>query len=252
MRLSLIRNKVVHMETQITKVESIHISPDRTSVLRTVLENATSGKTGCEIGGPSTTGYEIYRGALSIDNVIFSNNTVWSSHTDTYQVCEGKTGRVIINDAVNISGVMSQTYDFIFASHVLEHIANPIKALKEWIRITKLGGTIILILPEKSVTFDHKRNISSFNTLLTQYNKGVGEDDISTLTEILELHDLSMDPLAGDIHSFKSRSLDNFKNRCLHHYVYSQELLKELCHYLGCKFVYTETDGNNIWFIMTS
>jgi predicted SAM-dependent methyltransferase len=237
------------MDNQITKFESIPISPDRTSVLRTVLENATSGKTGCEIGGPSTSGYEIYRGVSSIDNVIFSNNTVWSSHTDTYQVYEGKTGKVIINDAANISDIMSQTYDFIFASHVLEHIANPIRALKEWIRITKLGGTIILILPEKSVTFDHYRNVTDFSTLLQNFNNNVGEDDLSSLKEILEKHDLSMDPLAGNYEQFKSRSIDNFKNRCLHHHVYDSDLLKEICNYMKCEFIFTVTEGINIWFV---
>jgi hypothetical protein len=237
-------------EAPITTEPTPSPPPINTSNLQTVIEYATVDKTGCEIGGPSPTGSKIYQCTRSIDNVIFSNNTVWSSHTDTYKVCEGKTGRVFINDAVNISDVKSHAYEFVFASHVLEHIANPIKAMKEWIRITKPGGSIILILPEKSVTFDHKRNISSFDTLLTQYNKGVGEDDLSTLSEILELHDLSMDPPAGDIHSFKKRSLDNFNNRCLHHYVYSPELLKKLADHLGCEFLYTETDGMNIWFVM--
>ena len=132
----------------------------------------------------------------------------------------------------------------------MEHIANPIKALNEWLRIIKDDGYIILILPEKSTCFDHRRSISSFSTLLSQFHKNVGEDDLSTLPEIIKNHDLSLDTAAGDIENFTRRSLDNYNNRCLHHYVYSPELLNEICDYLKCHFVYTFTDRADIWFIM--
>jgi SAM-dependent methyltransferase len=51
---------------------------------------------------------------------------------------------------LNILYKISYIYDFCFASHVLEHIANPLKALQGWIRIVKPGGHIILVLPEKN------------------------------------------------------------------------------------------------------
>ena len=137
-----------------------------------------------------------------------------------------------------------------FASHILEHIANPLKALKEWLRIIINNGYLILVLPEKSLCFDHKRNISSFDILLSQYNRNIDENDLSSLPEILEKHDLKMDPLAGSLEQFKKRSLDNYKNRCLHHFVYSENLLKEICLYLKCEFIYSNTDKLDIWFIM--
>jgi len=220
-------------------------------ILAQILENLAVNKTGVEIGGPSETGAIIYRSATQMDNVIFSRETVWSSHSSSvYNYYPGKTGNVIINDAVNITNVGDAAYDFIFSSHCLEHIANPIKALKEWLRIIKTGGHVILILPEKTRCFDHKREVSKFSTLLSQYEKNVGEDDLSTLPEILKNHDLAMDPPAGDLGSFTRRSLDNYNNRCLHHYVYSPELLAEICTYLGCEFIYTVTYGLDIWFIM--
>ncbi|MFY7731665.1 MAG: methyltransferase domain-containing protein [Flavobacterium sp.] len=216
-----------------------------------LLESITTGKIGVEIGGPSQTGSLIYSCATKMDNIIFSRETVWSSHSSgIYNYYPGKTGNVIINDAVNITNVGDAVYDFIFSSHCLEHIANPIKALNEWLRIIKTGGHVILILPERTQCFDHKREISKFSTLISQYEKNVGEDDLSTLPEILKNHDLAMDPPAGDLGSFTRRSLDNYNNRCLHHYVYSPELLMEICTYLGCEFIYTVTHGLDIWFIM--
>jgi hypothetical protein len=219
-------------------------------MLREILEKITLDKKGVEIGGPSLTCEFIYKNSNNMDNVIFSQNTVWSNHTTEYNYYPGKTGSVIINDAVNISLVENETYDFCFSSHCLEHIANPIKAVLEWLRIVKQDGYIIIIVPEKSVCFDHKRNISKFSKLLSQYENNVDEDDLSTLPEILANHDLSMDPPAGDLGNFTRRSLDNYNNRCLHHYVYNPELLKEICDYCNCEFIYTVTRGLDIWFIM--
>lgn len=219
-------------------------------MLNTILTKITNNKLGVEIGGPSYTADVIYENAISIDNVIFSKNTVWSNHTEEYNYYYNKKGKVIINDAVNISLVQNDSYDFYFSSHSLEHVANPLKAIYEALRIVKNNGYIIVIVPEKSVCFDHKRNYSRFSTLLSQYEKNVGEDDLSTLPEILMNHDLSMDPPAGNLENFTRRSLDNLNNRCLHHYVYDDELLMEICRYFKCTFVYTETQGLNRWFIM--
>lgn len=221
-------------------------------MIHTIVKDISFNKKGVEIGGPSFgTGNIIYTNSSSMDNIIFSNNTIWSSHTsDVYVVGSKQDGKVILNDAVNIIDVKNNEYDFVFASHSLEHIANPLKAIYEWLRITKNGGHIILILPEKTCCFDHNRNISLFSTLLLQYERNIGENDLSTLPEILKYHDLNMDPAAGNFEQFTKRSLDNFNNRCLHHYVYSPQLLKEICMWFNCEFIYCETEGLNIWFIM--
>jgi hypothetical protein len=219
-------------------------------MIEQILANITYNKKGIEIGGPSSTGGLLYKLCEHMDNVIFSKNTVWSQHTDEYVYYQGKTGKVIINDAVNITNISDESYDFCFASHCLEHIANPIKAVKEWLRIVKQNGYVVLILPEKTQCFDHKRKYSLISTLVSQYEKNVGEDDLSTLPEILANHDLSMDLPAGNLQQFTQRSLDNYNNRCLHHYVYNPDLLKEITQYVGAEFVHTVTYGLDIWFIM--
>jgi SAM-dependent methyltransferase len=219
-------------------------------MLNQVLRTVSKNRFGIEIGGPSSTAPVIYENANTIDNVIFSKNTVWSNHTDEYNYHPNKKGKVIINDAVNISNVPNGRYGFLFSSHSLEHIANPLKAIQDWLRVIRQNGYIIIIVPEKSACFDHKRNYSKFSTLLSQYEKNVGEDDLSTLPEILQNHDLSMDPPAGNLEQFTQRSLDNFNNRCLHHYVYNDDLLMEICNYFKCEHIYHETQGLNRWFIM--
>jgi ubiquinone/menaquinone biosynthesis C-methylase UbiE len=219
-------------------------------MLNSILTEITNNKYGVEIGGISTSGLIIYKNALSIDNVVFSKNTVWSNQTDLYNFYEGKSGKVIINDAVNITNVKNETYDFCFSSHSLEHIANPLKAINEWLRIIKKGGYIIIIVPEKSLCFDHRRKYSSFSTLFSQYEKNVGEDDLSTLREILTFHDLNKDLPAGNFTEFTIRSLNNYNNRCLHHYVYNDELLINICKFFKCDFIYKELIEVDRYFIM--
>jgi SAM-dependent methyltransferase len=215
-----------------------------------LLHSISHQKKGLEIGGPSATGKPLYDTCLGMDNVIFSKNTIWSNHTDEYKYHNEKTGKVIVHDATDLLSIQPQAYDFVFSSHCLEHIANPLKAIKEWFRVLKNHGYLVLILPEKSQCFDHRRDYTTFQTLLTQYEKNVGEDDLSTLPEILEKHDLTMDLPAGTLSEFTKRSQRNVDNRCLHHYVYSPELLHDICKYFKAEFVYTETEGINIWYIM--
>jgi ADP-heptose:LPS heptosyltransferase/predicted SAM-dependent methyltransferase len=43
----------------------------------------------------------------------------------------------------------SQSMDFVFSSHLLEHIVNTAAALKEWWRVIKPGGYLCLYLPHK-------------------------------------------------------------------------------------------------------
>ena len=83
---------------------------------------------------------------------------------------------------------------------MLEHVANPIKALSEWKRIT--SGKIILIVPRKDFNFDHKRPITSFNHLLEDFDNDVNESDLTHLDEILSLHDLELDAPSGHLNSF--------------------------------------------------
>jgi len=98
--------------------------------------------------------------------------------------------------------------------------------------VLKPGGCMLLILPDKRFTFDHKRAVTTFNHLIDDFVRDIDETDRTHLDEILSLHDLSMDTLAGDLKNFKQRSRSNFRNRCLHHHVFDFDLLIEICKHL--------------------
>ena len=66
-------------------------------------------------------------------------------------------------------------FDFIIANHVIEHVANPIRVLREIFRIIKKGGYAFISAPDKNFTFDKNRALTPFTHLLDEYQKNVSE-----------------------------------------------------------------------------
>ena len=54
-------------------------------------------------------------------------------------------------DALLMSGVENDHYDFLHASHSLEHMVDVSAALENWIRIVKPGGFLIITVPEEDL-----------------------------------------------------------------------------------------------------
>src|SRR5260221_9635771 len=114
-------------------------------------------KYGLEIGGPSgsfrDTGIlPLYRYAAGLDNCVFAAETLWEgrrSEGQTFSYHPAKPNDFnFIREATDLRGIADHRYDFVLSSHNLEHIANPIRALKEWMRVVKAGGAIIAVLPD--------------------------------------------------------------------------------------------------------
>ena len=190
---------------------------------------------GVEIGGPSNIFQReipVYRYLKSLDGVNYNINTIWEgsiSEGINYLFYKRKPiGYQFISEATDMRKIDDQSYDFIISSNCLEHSTNPLKALREWRRIIKRNGSLILVLPKKDLNFDHKRKYTKFSTLLNAYKNNYDEANVNALDEILEHHDISRDGGIDNFEDFKTRSLNNFENRCLHHYVYSKDLIKEM------------------------
>jgi SAM-dependent methyltransferase len=54
-------------------------------------------------------------------------------------------------DAQYLMGIEDQTFDFVYSSHTLEHMANPGVALRNWWKAVKPGGHLILYLPHRDL-----------------------------------------------------------------------------------------------------
>ena len=194
-----------------------------------IMEPFFAGKDGLEIGGPSRIFAEghllpVYKLCQRVDNCNFESKTIWSA-TFKDSGFDHRLGERLVVEASNLSTSPDGKYDFVLASHVLEHIANPMEALREWNRILKVGGAMLVIVPDKQRTFDHKRPFTTIEHLESDFQANTQEDDLTHVDEILALHDLSLDPLAGSPQQFRERCLRNHSFRAMHHHVYSSEVL---------------------------
>jgi SAM-dependent methyltransferase len=207
------------------------------------------GKHGIEIGGPSKNFSKrglipIYPHVLSLDNVNFSEFTIWEGkliNGSPFSVKNEKVlGHQFIREATDMFAMPSEHYDFLCSNHVIQHSANPLRALEEWKRVIKINGLIIIVVPHKSMTFDHKRPVTSMEHLISDYNNNIGEDDLTHLEEILKLHDLSRDAPAGNFEQFKKRSIRNYENRALHHHVFDEFNVIEIIDFIKLQIIDVE------------
>ncbi len=218
------------------------------------IQQLFADKSGLEIGGPSpmfkNEGFApLYKVIKSLDGCNFSNSTIWEGTIEsgeTYNYYQDKTGMQYISEATDLVQIPDSKYDFVISSNCLEHVANPLKAIEEWIRVIKKDGLLFVALPNQEHNFDHKRSVTQFSHLLSDYQNSMGEDDLTHLEEILELHDLKMDKPAGNLKQFKERALNNFENRALHHHVYDVELLKEVFSYFKLEILQTNKGLDHI------
>lgn len=205
------------------------------------MAKAFKGLEGIEVGGPSSSFglksfFPVYLYAKKIDGVNFSDETVWEGKIkegNFYKYYdENNLGHQYIGEASELKAVPDNHYDFLLSCHSLEHIANPIKALKRWKEVLKKGAKICLILPDKRYTFDNKRPYTTFAHLLNDFKKDIDETDTTHFDEVNQLHDLEKDILQTRL-ALKERTADNIVNRCVHHHVFSFELINELLAYCG-------------------
>lgn len=53
-----------------------------------------------------------------------------------------------------------ESIDSVFSSHVLEHIEEPLEAIREWFRVLKIGGYLIIIVPHRDL-YEKKLHLPS-------------------------------------------------------------------------------------------
>ncbi len=217
------------------------------------------GKRGLEIGGPSNFFRNIvpvYRVVRSLDNCVFSSETIWEgerSDGEPFEFLPGrrKPGRNRIVDGADLAGIRDSEYEFVLSSHSLEHIANPIKALMNWRRVAP--GYLVLIVPHYRDTFDHRRLVTTLHHMIADFERDVGEDDLTHLQEVLDLSDLSRLELPEGMTLERAKQLadprDNARNRCMHHNVFDVDNTCQLLNYCGYRTLAHQIAASSIFIL---
>jgi SAM-dependent methyltransferase len=173
-----------------------------------------------EIGGPSAifrSGKQlpVYDVVSAYDAANFAASTIWQGDVEATR----RPRREFVAEATDL-GCPNEAYGGLLASHVLEHLANPIGALREWRRVVALGSPLLVIVPHRDFTFDHRREITPLAHLLEDERRATTEDDLTHVPEILAHHDPRHDYFAGDAAAFAERCWANLHHRALHHHVF--------------------------------
>ena len=88
-------------------------------------------------------------------------------------------------DVDGLGPIDDGSQDFVIASHVLEHLANPLRFLDEIHRVLRPGGLFLFFLPDKRRTFDADRRTTPLEHLIQEYRTGVNEVDDDHIVEFL-------------------------------------------------------------------
>ena len=204
-----------------------------------VYRKAVEQRVGLEIGGPSrlwATGHflPVYAACQYIDGCNFATKTVWEGRIrEGLYRCEGAhgEGRQYIADAVDLAIFREFSYDFVLSCHCLEHIANPIRALKEWMRVLRSGGFFILAVPHRDGLLPFLRPVTPLVHILDDYERNVAEHDMTHLEELIQANTKLKDT-ASKQHE-RDTLLRNFEHRMMHHHCFDPILLVSLVDYIG-------------------
>ena len=198
------------------------------------------GGRGLEIGGPSHIfgsdgALPIYPIVAELDNVNYHSRTFWSERDQdgVYRLGGRVVGQSLVLDSHEYGALPDDHYDVLLASHVIEHLANPIKILQQWRRVMRRGGVAVIIAPARRGTYDRKRAITTLDHLLQDYRGDVDETDSTHQDEVIALHDLSMDSTVNSLDAHIARTRANYENRIMHHHVFDERLLVETARAAG-------------------
>jgi len=89
-------------------------------------------------------------------------------------------------DVDGLRAVADEAFDSVIACHLIEHLANPIAALREFERVLRRGGRLVLVVPDRNRTFDSVREPTSLAHLLDDFGREVTEVDLEHISDFCE------------------------------------------------------------------
>ena len=94
-------------------------------------------------------------------------------------------------DAQFMDGVMDDSYDFVTSSHCLEHLIDPFQGIKNWLRILRPGGHLIITIPEEDLyeqgTWPSNKNLDHKHSFTILKNESWAPNSINVFDLITYL-----------------------------------------------------------------
>ena len=128
-----------------------------------------NGLRGLEIGGSAQSDFGV--DALNVDTTA-SMDTLYKRHEREVWGWAKPVDVVASGDRLPFE---DDTVDFVLASHVIEHIPDPIAALEEWIRVSRYY--LFLVVPHRDRTFDRGRPLTTVAELIERHESRFSPDE---------------------------------------------------------------------------
>lgn len=94
------------------------------------------------------------------------------------QMC-GSYAEIDIEGEAHAIPVADDSQEFVLTSHVIEHVADPIRVFLEWTRILKPNGIIFMIFPHRDAhPPDRKRPLSTIGEFTSAYEEAWTPDTV--------------------------------------------------------------------------
>jgi SAM-dependent methyltransferase len=139
-------------------------------------------------------------------------------------------------DVDRLSGLADESQDFVIASHVIEHLANPLAMLVDIHRVLRTGGLLVLLVPDRHRTFDQNRHPTPLVHLVDEYERDVREVDDAHITEYLIAnrkpgHDVGdQSPMVDDL---TAENIAIHRRRSVHAHVWDVDEFKQVLDFVS-------------------
>jgi SAM-dependent methyltransferase len=137
----------------------------------------------------------------------------------------------VFAEAEDLRMFKTGSLDFVIASHVLEHIPDPLSALKEWIRVLKENGILWLALPNyRCNEYDFLRKPVELSHIIDDYNNNEKDIKEEHWEEFLEV----VDGVPRDSPNFTKLLDERYrsKDNRIHMHVFDKKLIDGILKYL--------------------
>jgi SAM-dependent methyltransferase len=141
---------------------------------------------------------------------------------------------VVANLDVERLGVFAdRSQDFVIASHILEHLANPLAMLVEAHRVLKPLGLCILLLPDRHQTFDRYRDPTPLAHVIEEYQRDVHEVDDAHVLDYIAGYEKSGDTRDRSVVASQGMAaeLERQRRRSVHAHVWDRLEFTEVLDY---------------------
>ncbi len=137
----------------------------------------------------------------------------------------------------DLSELGSHAFDFFIANDVIEHLANPVRFLKNLHDVMKPGAVLFLSVPDRDYTFDHSREITTPEHLWEEHERNVTRVSAPHLRDFIA----HTEPGGLPRNPWRRRRLYRYhRERSIHVHVWTQasfdDFLARTCERLRLRF----------------